>query len=187
MFWQNAGDFLCVRVERYRKLNIVKEEDKEKSRYSGLYYNFEFFRIREKQIPVDSVEVKENCYSFAWEPYGSRFAIISGESASRTTGSFYRIVNATGATAGKIELIKDFKNRAFLQISWSPMGQYCVLATAISKQAAVTCHAEFFDVQQNDVTCMNKVEYDHMTDYEWDPTGRFFVAYISAWNYKVYI
>lgn len=24
----------------------------------GLYYNFELFRIREKQIPVDKVEVK---------------------------------------------------------------------------------------------------------------------------------
>ena len=185
MFWQNQGDFLCVRVERYKKINIVKEDDKDTTRYSGIYYNFEFFRIREKQIPVDSLEVKETCYSFAWEPAGQKFAIISGESASRTTASFYRVVNGSGPTAGKIELIKDFKNRASLQVSWSPMGQYCVTATTVSKQQAASCHADFYDVQTNDVTFLNKVEYEHMTDFEWDPTGRYFVTYISYWNYRV--
>ena len=111
MFWQNNGDFLCVRVERYKKANIVKEDDKDTTRYSGLYYKFEFFRIREKQIPVDSLEIKESCYAFSWEPIGQKFAIISGESASRTTASFYRIVNATTPMAGKLELVKEFKNR----------------------------------------------------------------------------
>ncbi len=185
MFWQNQGDFLCVRVERYKKINIVKEDDKDTTRYSGIYYNFEFFRIREKQIPVDSVEVKETCYSFAWEPNGQRFAIISGESTTRTTGSFYRIINGSGTTAGKIEMIKDFKNRTCLQVTWSPLGQYCVLATTASKQQAASCHAEFYDVQNTDVTFLNKIEHEHMTDMEWDPTGRFFVTYISQWNYRV--
>jgi translation initiation factor 3 subunit B len=185
MFWQNNGDFLCVRVERYKKANIVKEDDKDTTRYSGLYYNFEFFRIREKQIPVDSLEIKESCYAFAWEPNGQKFAIISGEAASRTTASFYRIVNATASMAGKLELIKEFKNRGVLQVSWSPQGQYCVLATTASKQQAATCHAEFYDVQTNDVVMLNKIEHDHMTDFEWDPTGRFFVTYVSYWNYRV--
>lgn len=185
MFWQNQGDYLCVRVERYKKINIVKEDDKDTTRYSGLYYNFEFFRIREKQIPVDSVEIKETCYSFAWEPNGQRFAIISGDSPARTTGAFYKIISGSGNVAGKIELIKDFKNRSSLQISWSPQGQYCVMATTVSKQQAGSCHADFYDVQPNDVTFLNKIEYEHMTDFEWDPTGRYFVTYISFWNYRL--
>lgn len=185
MFWQSTGDFLCVRVERYRKANVVKEDDKDTTRYSGIYYNFEFFRVREKQIPVDSLEIKENCYSFAWEPNGQRFAIISGEATSRTTGSFYKIVNATPTVAGKIELIKEFKNRTVLQISWSPNGQYCVLATSASKQQAAGCHAEFYDVQTNDALLLNKIEHEHMTDFEWDSTGRYFVTYVSFWNCKI--
>ena len=185
MFWQNAGDFLCVRVERYKKANIVKEDDKDTTRYSGIYYNFEFFRIREKQIPVDSLEIKENCYAFAWEPNGQKFAIICGESPQRTTAAFYRIVNATGNMAGKLELIKEFKNRAVLQMSWSPQGQYCVLATTASKQQAAACHAEFYDVQNTDTVLLNKIEHDHMTDFEWDPTGRYFVTYVSYWNHRV--
>lgn len=184
MFWQSMGDFLCVRVERYKKMNIVKEDDKENTRYSGLYYNFEFFRIREKEIPVDSLEVKENCYAFQWEPNGQRFAIISGEGTNRTTASFYRIEPAVGNTAGKIVLIKELKNRTCLQISWSPAGQYCVLATSASKQSAAGCSCEFVDVQNNDVVSLNKMEQEHMTDFEWDPTGRYFVTYISYWNYR---
>ena len=89
MYWQNLGDFLCVRVERYKKSNVVKEDDKDTTRYSGLYYNFEFFRIREKEIPVDSIEIKESCYAFAWEPNGQRFAIIYGESTNRFNQNFW--------------------------------------------------------------------------------------------------
>ena len=83
MYWQNMGDFLCVKVERYKKMNIVKEDDKDTTRYSGIYYNFEFFRIREKEIPVDSLGIKENVYAFQWEPNGQRFAIIYGEGTNR--------------------------------------------------------------------------------------------------------
>lgn len=184
MFWQNMGDFLCVRVERYKKMNIVKEDDKDTTRYSGLYYNFEFFRIREKEIPVDSLEIKENCYAFQWEPNGQRFAIIYGEGTNRTSAAFYRIENAVGDTAGKIVLIKELKNRTCLQLSWSPAGQYCVLATSASKQSAAGCSVEFVDVQQNDAVPLNKMEQEHMTDFEWDPTGRYFVTYTSYWNYR---
>jgi translation initiation factor 3 subunit B len=191
MFWQNMGDFLCVRVERYKKSTVVKEDDKESSatpgtrHYSGIYYNFEFFRIREKEIPVDSVEIKEACHAFAWEPNGQKFAIIYGDSTSRTTAAFYRIINAVGSTAGKVELIKELKSRSCLQISWSPAGQYCVLATSSSKQQAAGCSVEFVDVQTNDVVSLNKIEHDHMTDFEWDPTGRYFVTYVSYWNHRV--
>ena len=187
MFWQSAGDYLCVKVERYKKTNVVNNE----TRYSGIYYNFEFFRMREKQIPVESVEVKENVYSFAWEPNGARFAIISGEQTSKTTGSFYKIVSPTQNVAGKIELIKEFKNRGCLQVSWSPQGQYCALVTTVSKSAnnqpvaATSCHAEFYEVQASDVQFFTKVEHEHMSDYEWDPTGRYFVSYVSFLNHRV--
>ena len=43
--------------------------------------------MREKQIPVDSVEVKDNVQAFAWEPIGTKFAIIHGESQSMTVSS----------------------------------------------------------------------------------------------------
>lgn len=83
---KKTGDYLCVKVDRYSKLRKEKEETK----YAGLYCNFEVFHMREKQIPVDSVEIKENVCAFAWEPVGSKFAIIHGESQSMNV-SFYSV------------------------------------------------------------------------------------------------
>jgi translation initiation factor 3 subunit B len=60
-----------MQVDRYSKMRREKEEVK----YAGLYYNFEVFHMREKQIPVDSVEVKENVHAFAWEPIGNCFVV----------------------------------------------------------------------------------------------------------------
>ena len=77
MHWQKTGDYLCVKVDRYNKLRKEKDEG---PKYAGLYFNFEIFHMRQKQIPVDSVEVKESVTAFAWEPVGSKFAIIHGES-----------------------------------------------------------------------------------------------------------
>lgn len=49
-----------------------------------MYYNFEIFHMREKNIPVDSVEIKEPTHAFAWEPVGDKFAVIHGKSPFRT-------------------------------------------------------------------------------------------------------
>ena len=53
-------------------------------------YNFEIFHMREKQIPVDSVEMKEPIHAFAWEPVGSKFAIIHGD-VPNVSVSFYEV------------------------------------------------------------------------------------------------
>jgi translation initiation factor 3 subunit B len=125
MYWQNNGDYVCVRVDRYRKLNVVKEDDRDNIKYSGLYHNFEIFRIREKQIPVDSIEIKgkinhlycklkllktpffiqESFQAFAWEPNGQKFCIIYSEGQNKNTAAFHRIINTTPISPGKIELI----------------------------------------------------------------------------------
>jgi translation initiation factor 3 subunit B len=54
MHWQRSGDHLCVKVDRYK----TKKEEKDGIKYLGITHNFSIFRIREKEIPVDTVEVK---------------------------------------------------------------------------------------------------------------------------------
>ena len=46
--------------------------------------------IKFEKFQVDSVEIKENVCAFAWEPVGSKFAIIHGESQSMNV-SFYSV------------------------------------------------------------------------------------------------
>jgi uncharacterized protein with WD repeat len=54
MHWQSSGDYLCVKVDRHTKTK------------KSTYTNFELFRIREKDIPIEQLEIKDQIVAFAW-------------------------------------------------------------------------------------------------------------------------
>uniref|UniRef100_A0A8C5Z4E2 Eukaryotic translation initiation factor 3 subunit B n=1 Tax=Marmota marmota marmota TaxID=9994 RepID=A0A8C5Z4E2_MARMA len=139
----------------------------------GVVTNFEIFRMREKQVPVDVVEMKETIIAFAWEPNGSKFAVLHGE-APRISVSFYHV-----KSNGKIELIKVFDKQQANTIFWSPQGQFVVLAGLRSMNGALAF------VDTSDCTVMNIAEHYMASDVEWDPTGRYVVTSVSWWSHKV--
>lgn len=53
------------------------------------FINFELFRVKEKDIPTELLEIKDPVHAFAWEPKGDRFALIHGENQNRPDISFY--------------------------------------------------------------------------------------------------
>jgi len=68
------------------------------------FTNLEIFHIREKNIPVEVVEVKDNVIAFAWEPEGERFATVMtadtinperGLAGLRTSINFYMLEKGT--------------------------------------------------------------------------------------------
>lgn len=78
MYWHPNGNYLAVKVERRAKKK----------------YNFEIFRMREKDIPIEQVEIKEDVISFAWEPQGTKFSIISSsETNSKTNNIIFYDMN----------------------------------------------------------------------------------------------
>lgn len=78
MHWQKAGDYLCVKVDRYMRLKKEKTNDnKEKSIPIGLYFNFEIFHVKEKQIPVDSVEIKGKFFYYFSLYFCTFFSIVN--------------------------------------------------------------------------------------------------------------
>jgi len=169
MHWQKCGDYLCVKVDRYAKAKKEKSELK----YSGMYYNFEIFHMREKQIPVDSIEIKEPIVAFAWEPIGNKFGIITGDGPQYSV-SFYGI-----KPEGTVSLLKKFEQKTCNHIFWSPAGQFLVLAGLRSSNHSL----EFVDT--SDFTITNQSEHFMATDVEWDPTGRYVVTGVSWWAHKV--
>lgn len=171
MHWQKLGDYLCVKVDRYTKAKKVEEKDQYK--YRGISYNFEVFRIREKQIPVDKIEIKESIIAFAWEPNGSKFAYIHGE-VPRISVTFCNI-----RPGGKVEVLKTLEKRQANHLFWSPTGQFIVLAGLRSLSGIL----EFIDT--NDMTVMALTEHFMSTDVEWDPTGRYVISGVSWWGHKV--
>ena len=53
LYWQNQGDFLCVRVDRHTKTK------------KSIFCSLEIFRVREKDFPVEVVELKGNVACFS--------------------------------------------------------------------------------------------------------------------------
>ncbi|XP_043566987.1 eukaryotic translation initiation factor 3, subunit Ba [Chiloscyllium plagiosum] len=115
----------------------------------------------------------EGIIAFAWEPNGSKFAVLHGETP-RISVSFYHVKNN-----GKIELIKMFDKQQANSIFWSPQGQFVVLAGLRSMNGALA----FYDT--SDCTLMNVAEHYMASDVEWDPTGRYVVTSVSWWSHKV--
>ncbi|CAB3378909.1 Hypothetical predicted protein [Cloeon dipterum] len=171
--WQKSGDYLCVKVDRYSKVKKEKNDAKYSVSFCGMYYNFEIFHMREKLIPVDSVEIKEPIHAFAWEPVGSKFAIIHGDQHSINV-SFYGVKQGQPPS-----LLKKFEKRQCNHLFWSPTGQFIVLAGLRSMHGSL----EFIDT--NEFVVMNAGEHYTASDVEWDPTGRYVVTGVSSWKQKV--
>lgn len=153
MHWQEAGDYLCVKLARKKtKKTIV--------------HNFEIFRLRQKDIPIEVLEIEDNIVAFQWEPVGSRFAIIHGI-PQKPSVSLYDL------KATKLNLIKTLTDRAASHLYWSPTGDYLVIAGLGEKNGAL----EFLNTNNLD----NTVETEHImcTDVEWDPSGRYVITSVT--------
>lgn len=167
--WQQSGDYLCVKVDRFSKSRKDKKDSDVK--FLGMFYNLEIFHMREKDIPVDSVEIKELILAFAWEPVGTKFAIIHGE-PNMANVSFYEVKKGQ-----KPNLVKKLEKKACGHLFWSPRGQFIVLASLTSGGF------EFVD-SENDFVVMNSGDHFRASEVEWDPTGRYCVTGVSAWKVK---
>ncbi|KAI0796282.1 translation initiation factor eIF-3b [Irpex lacteus] len=194
LYWQNQGDFLCVKVDRHTKTK------------KSIFCNLEIFRVREKDFPVEVVELKDAVTDFSWEPKGERFAIISSNDPNlgnpgpgitiKTDVSFYQHVRSKG----DFKLIRTLPGRTSNTIRWSPRGRHVVLATVGSSTKS---ELEFWDLDFNTddrrETTVEKTEKesgasvqhlgtaDHyaLTDAEWDPSGRYLATSASAWRHTL--
>ncbi|KAF9898492.1 Translation initiation factor 3 subunit b [Lobosporangium transversale] len=201
LHWQNQGDFLCVKVDRHTKNKKVT------------FSNLEIFRVREKDIPVEVVEVKESILAFAWEPKGERFAIITtsdpnftsatpGSTTLKTSASFYYLDKGKGKdTLQSFKVIKTLTGKSCNTIFWSPKGRNVVLATLRSQ---TVWDLEFYDLDfeplesaaakvptggEKDPAAYLQLlasgEHYGVTDIEWDPSGRFVATSASVWRHTM--
>ncbi|RGB25416.1 eukaryotic translation initiation factor eIF2A-domain-containing protein [Rhizophagus diaphanus] len=199
MHWQSNGDFLCVKIDRHTKTK------------KSTFANLEIFRVREKDIPVEVIEVKDRVIAFAWEPKGERFAIITTNDPSygqptqggvtlRTNVSFYCLEKpkpGKGGGTANFKLIKTLEKKTANAIYWSPRGRHVILATL---RSTTVFDLEFWDLDfdtigdqkegsKNDssasIQLMSTQEHYGVTDIEWDPTGRYVITSASVWRHSM--
>lgn len=158
--WHPSGDYLLIKVDRWTK--------NKKSTFTS----FEVFRMRQKQIPIESLELKENILFFQWEPKGQRFAIIHGDPSQRVDVSFYTMEK-------QLRLLKTLEKKPVNALFWSPQGKHIVLAGLGNLNGQL----EFFDVDA--MESMGSDEHFTTTSIDWDPTGRFVSSSVSYWKHQV--
>jgi translation initiation factor 3 subunit B len=112
LHWQSNSEFLCVKVDRHTKTKKTS------------FTNLEIFHVREKNIPLEVIEVKDTVIAFAWEPKGERFATVMtsealnperGLAGLRTNINFYMLEKA--AKAAVINNFKLIRTPHFLQMT----------------------------------------------------------------------
>jgi len=162
--WQPQGQFLAVKIDR------------QKNKKSPLITSFEFFRVFDKNIPIEDVELaKDNVIAFSFEPKGNRFAIIhvdASSAAARPNVSIYHI------EATKIVLLKTFEQRLANHLYWATNGRYLLLAGLKTMNGVL----EFIDVDT--LESVAKETHQLCTDVMWDYSGRFVATYVSNWKNK---
>ncbi|KAL8155139.1 hypothetical protein AgCh_000507 [Apium graveolens] len=162
MYWQSNGDYLAVKVDRYTKTK--------KSTYTG----FELFRIKERDIPIEVLELEnknDKIIAFAWEPKGHRFAVIHGDNP-RPDISFYSM--KSGTNTGRVSKLTTLKGKQANALFWSPGGRFIILAGLKGFNGQL----EFYNV--DDLETMATAEHFMATDIEWDPTGRYVATAVTS-------
>lgn len=190
LHWHPQGDYLCVKVDRHTKTK------------KSLFCNFELFRMREKDYPVEVVELKDPVTAFAWEPNGSHFVVLSTNDPNfgnappgvtiKTQLNFFHL----DAKKGDFRLAKAIDNKTANTVFWSPRGRHVVVATMGSSQK---CDLEWYDVDfsheirqgsisenpADDIKQIGAAEHYGITDLEWDPSGRFVATSASVWRHSL--
>ncbi|GJP44939.1 hypothetical protein CLOM_g4337 [Closterium sp. NIES-68] len=167
MAWQSAGEYLAVKVDRYTKTK--------KTTYSG----FELFRIKERDIPIEVLELEnknDKVIDFAWEPKGHRFAVIHGDGPKPDVSIYTMKPAPTGGAGGvmKVAKLTTLKGKQANTLYWSPMGRFLVLAGL----KGFNGQFEFFNVDE--LETMGTGEHFMATDVEWDPTGRYLATAVTS-------
>jgi translation initiation factor 3 subunit B len=165
LHWHPNGDYLAAEVA----ISVSKGKKP--------YTSFELFLVREKGMPVDNLKIDDACVYFEWEPRGKRFGIVHTEDTSSTTRynvSFYSL------EPKQVKLISTLEKRQANELHWSPGGRICVLVGIRSHNGVF----EFYDVQEKE-TLANDLHHQLTTDVSWDPTGRYFVTFVSHWKERL--
>lgn len=170
MQWHSDGDYFGVYCNRQGKNK------------KQVISSFELFRMRQKDIPVDVIELhtsnataekQPEVISVSFEPNGDRL-MVAVKDEFKILVSFYQLNHhdKTGSLP-TTRLLKTLERKLLTKFLWSPRGDYALF----TGMDAASGYMEFWSI--NDFVLLCSKEHVTATDAEWDPSGRFVISYIS--------
>lgn len=167
--WQKKGDYLCLKTTISKK--VGKKTRKE-------YTQLEIFRMREKNIPVDYVQIEGvKTKQFHWEEgSSSRFAlIVRDETTNKQQIRFYKISN-TG-TNKDVKWITTFEiSNQMNFMRWSPQGNHFILASLGSEGTLFFCGL----TKNDEVEVIHKDEHPLVNEIGWSDCGRYLSTAVDS-------
>ncbi|CDI77559.1 Eukaryotic translation initiation factor 3 subunit 9, putative [Eimeria acervulina] len=167
MHWQGNGDFLCLKTMVFKKTG--KKGRKE-------FSQLEIFRMREKDIPVDNIQLTDLAVQLHWEDGPSkRFVLVVQEEG--TNNQSLRFFRVNDAAEGNVETNKrdtvmthsfDIPNYMNF-LKWSPFGSYFVLASLGTYGTVMFCHLN----DQDKVEVLHQDEHYMCNEVRWSHCGRY--------------
>lgn len=154
MLWQDQGDYMAALVARKKGKKLL--------------HSVHVFRVKQKDVPVEIIELEESVTDIAWQPKGHLLVIMHGEN-TRQHISFYNM-KGTGA---KIKLMRKVENRPVNSIFWSPAGNTVLL---VGFGAPHHGTLEFVSLDSFEAVTAAHHSCNHV---EWDPTGRYVVTAVT--------
>jgi len=177
--WHPDGAFLAVRAARAAKKRVKAEKLQPLSLPTilpgvtgGNGWTIELFRLREKDVPVQVLDVADCIRGLHWEPSGTRFALVTETPVpSAFNIAFYEMPEKA---TGKPTLLFTLENKPYSSVVWSPRGEFCVLAG----MKELGGRYEFFDVERK--KSFGTAEHPNATGLTWDPSGRAVCSYKAS-------
>merc|ERR1711988_1671823 len=129
--------------------------------------------IRDKNIPVEVVEVPDTVKAFHWETGGRRFAVITtDDTGHKPKLLFYALTN------DKFENVRtlDLPSNIFTDVFWAPGGQYFVCAAIQASGGDLIFGGLMPD---NKVEILQRDEHFMLTHVEWDPSSRYVITAVT--------
>jgi len=161
MHWQSNGDYLCLLVTKLSKTGKRGAT------------NLEIFRIRDKNIPVEVVEIADTVKAFHWETGSNRFCVITtDDTGHKPKLQFYVLA------ADKCENVRslDLPSNIFTDVFWAPGGQYFVCA-AINATGGDMIFGGL--MPDNKLEILHRDEHFMLTNVEWSPCSRYVITAVT--------
>lgn len=159
MHWHPEGKYLCVNAMRMSR--------------SGKTGNthLEIFRVLEKNVPVETYEIKETVKSFHWETNGNRFCILTTDDVGHgLKATFFALSERECEKVASYEL----QGTSVTHVQWAPAGQYFVMA-AIPGGDMIFGQLD----ANNKLDILHKDEHFLLTEVIWDPSSRFVISAVT--------